>query len=71
MDISVYSIITGKREQNLPITTLPLVKELHTLSGYGSYSLTSGAPNGSFLSDPLKRYFRRLSGVPLKLCRFI
>ena len=31
--------------------------------------LIPGAPNGSFLSDPLKRYFR-LSGVPLKLCRF-
>ena len=31
---------------------------------------TSGAPNDSFLSDPLKRYFK-LSGVPLKLCRFI
>ena len=30
----------------------------------------SGAPNDSFLLDPLKRYFR-LSGVPLKLCRFI
>ena len=30
----------------------------------------TGAPNGSFHSDPLKRYFR-LSGVPLKLCRFI
>ena len=30
----------------------------------------SGAPNDSFLSDPLKRYLR-LSGVPLKLCRFI
>ena len=30
----------------------------------------SGAPNDSFQSDPLKRYFR-LSGVPLKLCRFI
>ena len=32
--------------------------------------LFSGAPNDGFLSDPLKRYFR-LSGVPLKLCRFI
>ena len=30
----------------------------------------SGAPNDSFLSDPLKHYFRQ-SGVPLKLCRFI
>ena len=30
----------------------------------------SGAPNDGFLSDPLKRYFR-LSGVPLKLRRFI
>ena len=30
----------------------------------------AGAPNDGFLSDPLKRYFR-LSGVPLKLCRFI
>ena len=30
----------------------------------------SGAPNDSFLLDPLKRYFR-LSGEPLKLCRFI
>ena len=30
----------------------------------------AGAPNDSFLSDPLRRYFR-LSGVPLKLCRFI
>ena len=29
-----------------------------------------GAPIDSFLSDPLKSYFR-LSGVPLKLCRFI
>ena len=29
-----------------------------------------GAPNDGFLSDPLNRYFR-LSGVPLKLCRFI
>ena len=33
-------------------------------------SRTSGAPNDSFLSDPLKRYLR-LSGVPIKLCRFI
>ena len=30
----------------------------------------SGAPNDGFPSDLLKRYFR-LSGVPLKLCRFI
>ena len=30
----------------------------------------SGEPNDSFLTDPLKRYFR-LSGVPLKLCGFI
>ena len=30
----------------------------------------SGAPKDSFLSDFLKHYFR-LSGVPLKLCRFI
>ena len=30
----------------------------------------SGAPNDSFLSDPLKRYFR-LPGEPLKLCWFI
>ena len=31
----------------------------------------TGAPNDSFLSDPLKRYFR-LHVVPLiKLCRFI
>ena len=30
----------------------------------------TGAPNDSFLSDSLKRYFK-LSGVPLKLCRFI
>ena len=29
-----------------------------------------GEPNDGFLSDPLKRYLR-LSGVPLKLCRFI
>ena len=29
-----------------------------------------GAPNNSFLSEPLKRYFR-LSRVTLKLCRFI
>ena len=33
-------------------------------------ALLSGAPNDSFLSDPLKRYFR-LSGVALKLYRFI
>ena len=33
-------------------------------------ALKTGAPNGSFLSDPLKRNFW-LSGVPLKLCRFI
>ena len=32
--------------------------------------LVSGAPNDNFLSDPLKRYFRR-SGVSLKLYRFI
>ena len=32
--------------------------------------IASGAPNSSFLSDPLKRNFW-LSGVPLKLCRFI
>ena len=31
----------------------------------------SGAPNDSFLSDPLKRRYFRLSGEPLKLCRFI
>ena len=31
---------------------------------------TSGAPNDGFLSYHLKHYFR-LSGVPLKLCRFI
>ena len=30
----------------------------------------TGAPNGSFLSDPLKRYFR-LPGMTLKLCKFI
>ena len=30
----------------------------------------SGAQNDGFLSHPLQRYFR-LSGVPLKLCRFI
>ena len=30
----------------------------------------SGAPNDNFLSDPLKRYFRR-PGVALKLYRFI
>ena len=30
----------------------------------------AGAPNDSFLSNPLKRYFR-LPGVPLKLYRFI
>ena len=30
----------------------------------------TGAPNDSFLSDPLKCYFK-LSGVSLKLCRFI
>ena len=29
-----------------------------------------GAPSDSFLSDPLKRYFR-LCGEPFKLCRFI
>ena len=39
-------------------------------SGVGRRLEISGAPNDSFLSDPLKRYFR-LSGVPLKLCRFI
>ena len=33
-------------------------------------STNSGAPNDGFLSESLKRYFR-LSGVPLKLCRFI
>ena len=31
---------------------------------------STGAPNFSFLLDPLKRYFK-LSGVHLKLCRFI
>ena len=38
----------------------------------GDYEIcaNSGALNDSFLSDPLKRYFR-LHGVPLKLCRFI
>ena len=30
----------------------------------------SGAPDGNFLLDPLKRYFRR-SGVALKLYMFI
>ena len=35
-----------------------------------AWEAKSGAPNDSFLSDPLKRYFR-LSGVPLKLCKFI
>ena len=30
----------------------------------------TGAPNDSFLSDALKRYLR-LSGVPIKLCRFV
>ena len=30
----------------------------------------AGVPNDSFLSNPLKRHFR-LSGVLLKLCRFI
>ena len=34
------------------------------------FQLSSGAPNDGFLSDPLKRYFR-LSGAPLKLCRFV
>ena len=38
--------------------------------GFGRYPILSGAPNDSFLSNPLKRNFR-LSGVPLKLCRFI
>ena len=33
-------------------------------------ALCSGARNDSFLSNPLKRNFR-LSGVPLKLYRFI
>ena len=33
-------------------------------------NILTGAPNDSFLSNPLKRNFR-LSGVPLKLCRFI
>ena len=37
---------------------------------FDKVSILSGAPNDSFLSDPLKRYFR-LSGVPLKLCGFI
>ena len=40
------------------------------LRSYSEEKTQSGAPNRSFLSDPLKRYFR-LSGVPLKLCRFI
>lgn len=34
------------------------------------YGISSGAPNDSFISNPLKRNFR-LSGVPLKFCRFI
>ena len=34
------------------------------------YEMPSGAPNDSFLSDPLKHYFR-LSREPLKLYRFI
>ena len=34
------------------------------------YVYKTGAPNDGFLSDPLKRSFR-LSGEPLKLCRFI
>ena len=34
------------------------------------YVCMSGAPNDSFLSNPLKHNFR-LSGVPLKFCRFV
>ena len=34
------------------------------------FATKSGAPNDSFLLDPLKRYFN-LSGAPLKLRRFI
>ena len=33
-------------------------------------STLAGAPNDNFVSDPLKRYFRR-SGVALKLYSFI
>ena len=34
------------------------------------FGITAGAPNNSFLSNPLKHNFR-LSGVSLKLCGFI
>ena len=40
------------------------------LEPFWSKRLKTGAPNDNFLSDPLKRYFRR-SGVALKLYRFI
>ena len=41
-----------------------------SLNAIPLWPVKSGAPNDGFPSDPLKRYFR-LSGVPLKLCRFI
>ena len=50
----------------MPTKIILIVKELIFLglNMFWSFSeLISGAPNDSFLSDPLKRYFR-LSGVP-------
>ena len=47
-----------------------LKKKAISKSVFVSLHFDLGAPNNGFLSDPLKRYFR-LSGVPLKLCRFI
>ena len=35
------------------------------------YLKSSGAPNDSFLSDDALKRYLRLSGVPIKLCRFI
>ena len=49
---------------------LTLFLERHILSPVHVFVNITGAPNDGFLSDPSKRYFR-LSGVPLKLCRFI
>ena len=46
------------------------LKAFPTIQGKLDESIQSGAPNDNFLSDPLKRYFRR-SGVALKLYRFI
>ena len=58
--------------ESIMYKSLPTVNQMWSLPVHKFYSLTkvSVAPNDGFLSDPLKRYFR-LSGVPLKLCRFI